>query len=391
MSLSAYEKRSLIRFLLIYLMSIYTFIVILGYMFYMIEIKNIYETYHFKIRAFASSVSHQIITAHMMGDKKLLECLSHSDINDCFSHSENYAVSLYDKNNKRLYAGFEDEVDLSQKFYNHNDMLFYVDDSPQLHLGIKYIVIKKEHVREEVNALQQKVFLYMLACLALATLLGYILAKLFLKPIKAERDALDKFIKDSTHELNTPITAILMSIETLKDIDPKKKKRIELSGKRIASLYANLSYMLLHDKHNEAKSMVDMKQLIRERIEYFHDVMVYKNLHVSLDLSEKFLHVNQESMIKLIDNLLSNAIKYNIIGGTIEIVLSKEYVSVTDNGIGIAEEKLGDILKRYKRANSDRGGFGIGLDIVNTICKDNHFRLEITSKLNEGSTFRVRF
>ena len=391
MYLSAYEKKSLARFLLIYLISIYAFIFVIAYMVYMLEIKNAYETYNMKIRAFASSVSHQIVTAHMMGDARLLMCLQQEDVNDCFLHSKNYAVSLYGKNNEPLFMGFKDAVDLSQKFYEKDDALFYIDDSAQLHLGVKYIVVKKENIRKDIRLIGQRVLRYTLASLLFATLLGYILAKLFLKPIKAEREALDRFIKDSTHELNTPITAILMSIETLKDIDPKKKKRIELSGKRIASLYANLSYMLIHDKQNETKSMVDVKQLLQERIEYFHDVMVHKSLHVSLDLAEKFLHVNQESMIKLIDNLLSNAIKYNIIGGNITIVLNKEYLSVTDNGIGIAEHKLGDILKRYKRANTVKGGFGIGLDIVNTICKDNHFKLEVHSKLNEGSTFKISF
>ncbi|MDD3343317.1 MAG: HAMP domain-containing sensor histidine kinase [Sulfurospirillaceae bacterium] len=391
MSLSAYEKKSLVHFLLIYLVSIYSFILVLAYMIYMIEIKNTYETYNFQIRAFASSVSHQIVTAHMMHDNHLLQCLEQNDVNDCFSHSENYTVSLYDENNKPLFTGFQDTVDLNETFYVKDDNLFYVDTSAQLHLGVKYIVIKKENVRQEVRAIQSKVFFYLLMSLLFATILGYVLARLFLKPIKAEREALDRFIKDSTHELNTPITAILMSIETLKDIDPKKKKRIEFSGKRIASLYANMSYMLIHDKQNELKSVVDVKQLIHERIEYFQEVLEYKSIHVSLDLAEKTLLIGKESILKLIDNLLTNAIKYNVIGGHIGIVLNEEYLSVTDSGIGIADAKLGEILKRYKRANTVKGGFGIGLDIVNTVCKDNHFKLEIESKLNEGSIFKVYF
>jgi len=112
---------------------------------------------------------------------------------------------------------------------------------------------------------------------------------------------------------------------------------------------------------------------------------------MTFKLREKSLHVNEESLTKLIDNLLSNAIKYNRLNGSIEVTLDFEKLSVKDSGIGIASSKLGDITKRYKRANSDKGGFGIGLDIVNTICKTNGFRLEIDSKENEGSTFSIYF
>lgn len=360
-------------------------------MFYTIEMKNLQENYGLKIRAFASQISHQIITSHMMDDERLSQCLAKKSTNECFENSENYKISLYDVNGELLYGGFKDVVDFSQTFYFEGDNLFYIDESSQLHLGVKYIVVKKENVHYDRETLAKEVLLYALMGLIFATLLGYVLAKLFLKPIKTEIKNLDTFIKDSTHELNTPITAILMSIETLKDIDPKKKKRIELSGKRIASLYGNMSYMLLHDKQNEAKKEVDVKGLIEQRMDYFYDLACSKGLHVKLDLNEKSLHVNEESMVKLIDNLLSNAIKYNVMGGFIDVVLTKDFLSVKEGGIGIEKGKIKEILGRYKRANTDKGGFGIGLDIVNTICQSNKFRLEIASVEHQGSTFIVYF
>ena len=379
------------RFLLIYLISIYSFILVLAYMFYTIEIKNLHENYGLKIRSFASQIAHQIITSHMMDDEHLTQCLAQKSTNECFKNNENYKISLYDARENPLHVGFLDKVDFTQNFYFESDNLFYIDESSQLHLGVKYIVVKKEGIKHDKEALAKEVVIYALCGLMFATLLGFVLAKLFLKPIKDEITTLDNFIKDSTHELNTPITAILMSIETLKDIDPKKKKRIELSGKRIASLYGNMSYILLHDKQSELKQEVELKVLIEERMEYFSDLAQSKGLHVSLDLSEKSLHVNEESMIKLIDNLLSNAIKYNDVNGSITVVLTKEFLKLTDSGIGIPHAKIKEITKRYKRANSDKGGFGIGLDIVSTICKANGFRLEISSKEGEGSTFSIYF
>ena len=391
MSLSHYEKRSLIRFLLIYLCSIYMFIFILAGMFYTIEKKNIFEQHSLKLGALASSLSHQIITSHMMHDDALKHCMSDKPIKACFDNIEDYEVAFFDANKKPLYASFEDSVDFSRKFYEANKDFFYVDDSAQGHLGIAYIVLKKPQSSRLIQALQKEIALYLLLSLSFATLLGFILAKLFLQPIRTEIETLNTFIKDSTHELNTPITAILMSIQTLKEVDEKKKKRIELSAKRIATLYGNLSYMLLHDKQNEAKSDVNVKKLVEERLDYFADLIMSKKINVTLQLEEKVLKIHEESLIKLIDNLLSNAIKYNNVNGMIQVLLTHEKLSISDNGIGIEASKINDITKRYKRANSDKGGFGIGLDIVNTICKQYGFRLEITSKEHVGSTFNIYF
>ncbi|WP_286682999.1 HAMP domain-containing sensor histidine kinase [Sulfurospirillum sp. MES] len=390
-ALSAYEKRSLARFLLIYLGSIYAFICLLAWMFYTIEIKNLHENYALKMRAVASSIAHKIVTAHMMEDDTLQKCLEEKPAETCFGLEEAYQLGLFGESNAPLHVSFSEPVDFTKTFYLANDSFYARDESSQEHLGIHTIVLKYAHISNAINLLRSQVLLYFLLSLSFATVLGYVLAKQFLKPIQEEINHLDTFIKDSTHELNTPITAILMSIGTLKNVDEKKRKRIELSAKRIATLYGNLSYMLLHDKQNEDKSDVDVKKLIAQRLEYFADLMASKQIDLTLNLSEKSLHVNEESLIKLIDNLLSNAIKYNRFEGSIEVTLDFEKLSVKDNGIGIASSKLDDITKRYKRANSDKGGFGIGLDIVNTICKTNDFRLEISSIEGEGSTFSIYF
>ena len=360
-------------------------------MFYTIEIKNLHENYALKMRATASSIAHKIVTAHMMEDDTLQKCLASKPAEQCFGLEKEYQLGLFGEGNAPLHVSFSEPVDFTKTFYLEHNSFYALDESSQKHLGIHTIVLKHTHSSSLIHSLGVQIVLYLLLSLAFATILGYVLAKQFLKPIQEEINHLDTFIKDSTHELNTPITAILMSISTLKNVEEKKLKRIELSAKRIATLYGNLSYMLLHDKQNEDKSDVDVKKLIEERLEYFADLMASKQIDLSLELEEKSLHVNEEGLIKLIDNLLSNAIKYNRLGGTIEVLLDRDKLRVKDSGIGIASSKLGDITKRYKRANSDKGGFGIGLDIVNTICKTNGFRLDISSIEGESAEFSVWF
>ena len=390
-ALSAYERRSLLRFLLIYLGSIYAFICVLAWMFYTIEMKNLHENYALKMRSIASLISNKIVTAHMMEDATLSSCLTQKQPEQCFGLESAYQLGLFGEDGTALHVSFDEPVDFTQTFYHKDESFYYIDASTQGHLGIATLVLKYTHITSIINALRSQVLLYFLLSLGFATMLGYVLAKLFLKPIREHIETLDTFIKDSTHELNTPITAILMSIQTLKNVDEKKRKRIELSAKRIATLYANLSYMLLHDKQNEEKSDVDVKKLLSERIEYFTDLMASQHIDLSLHLEEKSLHVNEESLTKLIDNLLSNAIKYNRVHGKIDITLDAQKLSIQDSGIGIDASKLESITKRYKRANSDKGGFGIGLDIVNTICKTHGFRLAITSTQGKGSTFSLFF
>ena len=360
-------------------------------MFYTIEVKNLHENYALKMRATTSDIAHKIVTAHMMEDDTLQKCLTEKPAEQCFGLEKEYQLGLFGEGNKPLHVSFSEPVDFTKTFYLEDNSFYALDESSQKHLGIQTIVLKHTHSSSMIQTLRLQILLYLVLSLAFATILGYVLAKQFLKPIKAEIETLDTFIKDSTHELNTPITAILMSISTLKDVDEKKRKRIELSAKRIATLYSNLSYMLLHDKQNEEKSDVDVKNLIKERVEYFADLIAVNHIDLRLKLEEKTLYINEESLIKLIDNLLSNAIKYNRLGGYIDVTLDAEKLSIQDNGIGIESSKLGDITKRYKRANCDKGGFGIGLDIVNTICKTNGFRLEIASIEGEGSLFSVYF
>ena len=84
-------------------------------------------------------------------------------------------------------------------------------------------------------------------------------------------------------------------------------------------------------------------------------------------------------------------VKYNKINGSIKIILKDNTLSISDTGIGIQEEKIKDIYKRYYRATSQQGGFGIGLNIVSIICEKYNIKLKLDSKIDKGSTFTLKF
>jgi signal transduction histidine kinase len=96
---------------------------------------------------------------------------------------------------------------------------------------------------------------------------------------------------------------------------------------------------------------------------------------------------------RIIDNNISNAIKYSHEEGTIEVILEKLEDHCTlrfrDNGVGI--EDVNRIFERYYRENRDKGGFGIGLNIVKSIIDKAGIDLQIDSIYGEGSTFSYTF
>ena len=75
----------------------------------------------------------------------------------------------------------------------------------------------------------------------------------------------------------------------------------------------------------------------------------------------------------------------------IEVILEENILIIKDSGIGINKDKIKDIYKRYYRATEQSGGFGLGLNIVNMICKRYHIKIDVESIEKEGTTFKLTF
>jgi two-component system phosphate regulon sensor histidine kinase PhoR len=114
---------------------------------------------------------------------------------------------------------------------------------------------------------------------------------------------------------------------------------------------------------------------------------------------------DREEVVQVLQNLIQNAIKYGREGGTIEVragrdaprgsSVAKVWVSVTDEGPGIAPEHLPRLTERFYRVNAassrEKGGTGLGLAIVKHILNRHRGELRIASRLGAGSTFTASF
>lgn len=300
-----------------------------------------------------------------------------------------FEVGYYDLYGDPLYSEISSFENFGEQFSIQNNECYCVIEDESEHLNVRFIVLKESKMQHTLQVLRMKIISYLIFLFIVMGVVGYFLGRLFMQPIREQIEALDRFIVDTTHELNTPITAILMTVESLKNIEEKKLARLQASAKRLMLMYRSLTYRL--EGKEEFDELHDIAQILKERIEYMQEMIELKRLEVILKIDPLFFNITQSTTERLIDNLLSNAIKYSNRGDTITITTQKRELTIQDTGIGMSDEEQRDIFKRYKRANKERGGFGIGLSIVLLICQKYHIKINIHSKKGEGSKFTLHF
>lgn len=221
--------------------------------------------------------------------------------------------------------------------------------------------------------------------------IAYFLVRLALRPLREHIGRLDGFIKDSTHEIKTPLSVILMSLETMEEaaLSPKNQKRlqnIKIAAKNLSQLYDDLVY-LNFPSSSLAREGIDLQALLRERLSYFEPLMSAKNLTLTLKSSLAFLEGEKGAIARLLDNLLSNAIKYNRQGGAIRIELKAGRLEIGDEGEGMSEAEVARAFERYTRFNRDQGGLGIGLSLAREIAQAHGIHLVCESQKGVGTRF----
>lgn len=300
-----------------------------------------------------------------------------------------FEVAYYNINREPLYTQIKDFKSFDEKFFVQGGRCYNIEVDEKDHLGIRYIVLKENELAETLQRLRMRIISYLILSFILMGIVGYFLGRLFLQPVREQIESLDRFISDTTHELNTPISAILMTVQSLKGIEEKKLTRLQASAKRLSMMYGSLTYRL--EGKEEKDERVSIAGIAKERIEFMKELIESKRLSVKIETEPLYFFMSKRSATRLIDNLLSNAVKYSNPGDSITLTIKDRVLKVKDTGIGIPPEVQKDIFKRYQRANEERGGFGIGLSIVLSICEEYGIRIDLESEKEKGSTFILTF
>lgn len=308
-----------------------------------------------------------------------------------------YKTALYGYDKDLLVGTLTDEtIDFKQNIYLDDRVIHLILPLSPYGLGEYYLVFETPDDRLWIHQTYKDFALFGSLLLLLLALIGFGLSRLLLRPMNDAIALLDDFIKDTTHELNTPVSAILTNIESLRESDlpdtiQKKLGRIEIASRTISTLYDDLTYLILNHNLIVSNEPLKISYLIHERVEYFRHRIDQKKIKLSSQLDDDVTWIIDKTKItRIIDNLLSNAIKYNRMGGEISINLTTDSLCVHDNGIGIPSDMVERVFERYTRADKSVGGFGIGLHIVAMIAKEYNLRITIDSEENVGTLICIK-
>ena len=351
------EKKSLVRFVIIYIVST---IILLG----------IGEWFYYKLAKESLIKEHRVMLISKV-DKFLENKVKQKGLAN-LKLLKNMAIY---KNGYLIASNFTPpKLDFSKEINIKDNKIYYIKKLIRP-FGIVYIVtFECFH-----NNLLNRLIIFNVFALIFIVFIAFILGKVFLAPMKKNIEDLENFITDSTHEMNTPISVIMSNIEILeiKGIVNKEFDRIKNASKRVSKIFEDLKFIRLN--HNTKKEIIDinLKQFLLERIKYFE-------IEPKMELEDISIKIDKEDLTRLIDNLLSNAKKYS--NKFIEIKLNREFLSIRNDG---KIENIKNIADKYVRENKNEGGFGIGLYIVNKICKNYGFDFNI--KNNNGVEVKIRF
>jgi len=224
------------------------------------------------------------------------------------------------------------------------------------------------------------------------------------------------FVANVSHELKSPLAALMGFIETLRTVakgDPKAQERflgiMESEAQRMNRLVNDLLSLSQVEatERQRPTDKIDLNGLIVQTVDTLlpaaqaRDATVNIESLASTDISIKG---DSDQLRQVFNNLIENAIKYGEQGGTVTITLSQPAylpalrsegieVAVSDDGPGIDPVHLPRLAERFYRIDSHRsrqmGGTGLGLAIVKHIISRHRGRLMVDSIMGQGSNFRV--
>lgn len=211
--------------------------------------------------------------------------------------------------------------------------------------------------------------------------------------VKLQKDyrTLKEFTENASHELQTPLTIILLNLEEMlqQNLPEQSFKQVVSSihaVKRLAAL--NRSLLLLTKIENgefHTEQVLNLNQVIQRKIEEFSPLLEKQHLKISMHTNGHFtVKIDEELADILIGNLVSNAMKHNIRNGEINIELRTNSFEICNTG---KKNRLNNntVFNRFTKENS--ASYGLGLSIVKQIC-DTH-RLTIEYRQSEKHCFTI--
>lgn len=240
----------------------------------------------------------------------------------------------------------------------------------------------------------------------LAGYASYFLAGKTLSPIENMVCEQNTFVSNASHELRTPLATLRAEMEGQlleKSISDSMARKLIQSNLEELQTLQNLTTSLLKINHSHtllrpASSAVhDLSKIIKLAIKKIELLAKQKRITIKTDLGNSIkIKAQAELIVDSMVIILENAIKYSRRNSIITVRSNKikniASVSISDTGIGIAEDDLPHIFERFYRADKSRSsteGFGLGLSIAKTLILSQRGQIKVESALGKGSTFTL--
>jgi two-component system sensor histidine kinase CiaH len=239
--------------------------------------------------------------------------------------------------------------------------------------------------------------------------LAFVLAGKTLKPIGDMVEEQNQFISDASHELRTPLTSMKSAMEvSLRDKElgiNEAREIITGNIEDVDKLQALSDHLLQLAQYQKPDIRVKFEKVpivvtIQGVVKKVMPMAKIKKITIdSSGVEEVEIKASKYSINDLLVILLDNAIKYSPRGKTVSINAKRNdgsvIISVTDEGMGIAEKDLPHIFERFYRADVARskeevGGYGLGLSIAKKIVDLHRGNISVKSKVGGGSTFTIK-
>lgn len=217
-------------------------------------------------------------------------------------------------------------------------------------------------------------------------------------------NARERFIRNFTHEIKTPLTSIIGYSDFLRRIEYDQKnfsKSLEYiynEGKRLELLRSKMMDLILSENNKAELELGSVKEKIEIAIDSMRLVLKEKDIQIEIIGFDFEIKMEKNLFVTMITNIIDNSIRAsdNHSKIVVKLIKNERKIEIIDYGIGIERSKLAKIKEPFfvgdvSRKKKDNGGFGLGLSIVEQIVRIHFAEIEIESEINKGTSIRILF
>jgi K+-sensing histidine kinase KdpD len=268
--------------------------------------------------------------------------------------------------------------------------------------------LKSEGATLPENALRKKIFMIIgeggVFLLLLFLGIWWIKKNVWQDLKRAQKEK--NFLLAVTHELKTPIAAIRLNTQTLKNRKLTEEQSQDLcadiitESNRLETLVNNILLATQFEQNTILGNWqkIDLSALVEAQIKRFQQLFPERTVNSNIH-SNIFLQAEENMLVSLLFNLLENANKYSPVSEPISVLLKGSehlvFMEISDFGIGIPSEERKSIFEKFHRVGNEetrsQKGTGLGLYIVKEICKAHKAEITISDNTPLGSRFQITF